>query len=146
MQSAPKTLQILTEAYRDDTLSCLYVFEWHKWFSGESDSVKDDEHAVRPRIGGRRLFASSYIGLVAGKRVLCIVKCCWGDPRRNSFKVAVGGEAADASTISNRNFKQSTLIFGGVLIGIASCLHRNQEFATAKTMKWTGSRNFDGKE
>ncbi|GFX19416.1 hypothetical protein TNCV_472681 [Trichonephila clavipes] len=45
-----------------------------------------------------------------------------------------GGKADNASTISNLNFKRSILIFGGILFDIASCLHRNQEFATAKSM------------
>ncbi|GFT39364.1 hypothetical protein TNCV_2422711 [Trichonephila clavipes] len=38
---APKILQILTEAYEDETFSRAYVFEWYKQFSGGRDSVKE---------------------------------------------------------------------------------------------------------
>ncbi|GFV93796.1 hypothetical protein TNCV_366951 [Trichonephila clavipes] len=44
-----KTFKILTEAYGDETLSLAYVFEWHKWYSGDKDSVVDYERAERPR-------------------------------------------------------------------------------------------------
>ncbi|GFW13694.1 hypothetical protein TNCV_1211601 [Trichonephila clavipes] len=57
----------------------------------------------------------------------------------------IGEKADNASTISNLNFKRSILIFGGILFDIVSCLHRNQGFATAKTMKLMGSKDFDGK-
>ncbi|GFW69771.1 hypothetical protein TNCV_1884151 [Trichonephila clavipes] len=44
-----KTFQILTKAYGDKSLYHAHVLEVRKWFSGGRDSVKDDEHAVRPR-------------------------------------------------------------------------------------------------
>ncbi|GFX52523.1 hypothetical protein TNCV_4325391 [Trichonephila clavipes] len=49
-KSASKIFQILTEAYREETLPCAHVFEWYKRFSGERVSVEDDEPAGRPRI------------------------------------------------------------------------------------------------
>ncbi|GFS52146.1 hypothetical protein TNCV_1105351 [Trichonephila clavipes] len=48
-KSAPKTFQILSESYGNETLSCAHVFEWHKRFSGVINSVEDDEPAGRPR-------------------------------------------------------------------------------------------------
>ncbi|GFX53180.1 hypothetical protein TNCV_361751 [Trichonephila clavipes] len=34
---------MLTKAFGELTLSRARVFEWHKWFSLDSDSVEDDE-------------------------------------------------------------------------------------------------------
>ncbi|GFU26039.1 uncharacterized protein TNCV_5105181 [Trichonephila clavipes] len=40
--TSTKTSQIVTEAYGDETVSCI-VFEWYKRFSGRRVSVEDDE-------------------------------------------------------------------------------------------------------
>ncbi|GFX73202.1 hypothetical protein TNCV_1245251 [Trichonephila clavipes] len=40
-----KTFQILTEAYADETLSRVHVFDWYKRFSGGRVNVKDNEPA-----------------------------------------------------------------------------------------------------
>ncbi|GFY11145.1 hypothetical protein TNCV_4471311 [Trichonephila clavipes] len=45
----PNSSSPVTEAYGDETLSRVYVFEWHKRVLEERDSVEDDERAGRPR-------------------------------------------------------------------------------------------------
>ncbi|GFV50117.1 hypothetical protein TNCV_3646191 [Trichonephila clavipes] len=47
-KSTPKTFQILTEAYEDETLSSAHVFEWYKKFSGGRVSGEDDDPAGGP--------------------------------------------------------------------------------------------------
>ncbi|GFX40746.1 hypothetical protein TNCV_1218691 [Trichonephila clavipes] len=47
MKSAPKTFQILTEAYGDETLSGAGVFKWRKRFSGGRDESVRPPRIVR---------------------------------------------------------------------------------------------------
>ena len=49
-KSAMETFQLLTEAYGDDCMFRARVFEWHKRFSEDRESVKDDDRPGRPRI------------------------------------------------------------------------------------------------
>ncbi|GFW86696.1 hypothetical protein TNCV_4334801 [Trichonephila clavipes] len=49
-KSATKTFQILTEAYRNETLFREHVFEWYKKFSGGRVSVEDYKPAGHPAI------------------------------------------------------------------------------------------------
>jgi hypothetical protein len=41
-KSAMETFQLLTEAYDDGCMSRARVFEWHKRFSEDRESAKDD--------------------------------------------------------------------------------------------------------
>ena len=41
-------LGMLQEMYRDETMSCSCVFEWHKWFKGGREDVEDDSRSGRP--------------------------------------------------------------------------------------------------
>ncbi|GFV55156.1 hypothetical protein TNCV_1381771 [Trichonephila clavipes] len=43
------TFQILTAAYEEETLFYAQVLEWQKRFSGERDSVEEEERAENPR-------------------------------------------------------------------------------------------------
>ncbi|GFT75367.1 hypothetical protein TNCV_968031 [Trichonephila clavipes] len=49
-KSVTKIFQIVLKACGDETLLRAYVFECHKWFSGGSDSVEDNQVAGRPRV------------------------------------------------------------------------------------------------
>jgi hypothetical protein len=46
--SATKTFQLLTEAYREDCMYRARMLEWHKQFLEGRESVKDDERPGRP--------------------------------------------------------------------------------------------------
>jgi len=48
-KSATETFQLLTEAYGEDFMSPARVFEWHKLFSEDRESLKDDDRPDRPR-------------------------------------------------------------------------------------------------
>jgi len=48
-KSATETFQLLTEAYGEDCMSRAHVFELHKRFSEDRESVKDDDRPGRPR-------------------------------------------------------------------------------------------------
>ena len=47
-KSATETFQLLTEAYSEDCMSHARVSEWHKQFSEDRESVKDDDHPGCP--------------------------------------------------------------------------------------------------
>ncbi|GFW15444.1 hypothetical protein TNCV_4655841 [Trichonephila clavipes] len=59
-KSATKTFQILTEAYRDETLPRAHVFEWYQRFTGEIDNGEDDEPAGCPRSWVGIIYYSEY--------------------------------------------------------------------------------------
>jgi uncharacterized cysteine cluster protein YcgN (CxxCxxCC family) len=48
-KSVMETFQLLTETCAEDCLSHAFDFEWHKRFSEGRESVKDGDHACRPR-------------------------------------------------------------------------------------------------
>ena len=43
-----ETFQLLTEVYGEDCMSHARVFEWHKRFSEDRESLKDDNHPGCP--------------------------------------------------------------------------------------------------
>ncbi|GFU80487.1 hypothetical protein TNCV_3840071 [Trichonephila clavipes] len=57
-------------------------------FNGGCQTTAVLSPSLSSEIGGRRLFASSYIRLVTGKRVPSDFKGCRGDSRHNNFKVS----------------------------------------------------------
>jgi len=48
-KSATEIIQLLTEAYGEDCISRARVFEWHKPFSEDRESVKGNDRPGRPR-------------------------------------------------------------------------------------------------
>ena len=46
--SATKTVELIQKAYGDAELSRTTIFEWHKRFQEDRESVKDDERSGRP--------------------------------------------------------------------------------------------------
>jgi hypothetical protein len=47
-KSMMETFQLLTEAYGEECMSRVRIFEWHKQFSEGRESVKDDDCPGRP--------------------------------------------------------------------------------------------------
>ena len=47
-KSATETLEMIQQGFRDQSLSCAQVFQWHAQFKTGCTSVDDDERTGRP--------------------------------------------------------------------------------------------------
>jgi len=47
-RSATGTLTMIQQAFGDQSLSRVQVFQWHAWYKSGRTSVDDDEHTGRP--------------------------------------------------------------------------------------------------
>ena len=62
---------MLHQVYRDNTMSCTYVLEWHKKFKAVCKDMKDDSKSRRPST------SMTIVNIELVKQVVC--GNCWGD-------------------------------------------------------------------
>lgn len=55
---------MLTEAYGDETLTRVRVFDWHKWFLEGKDSMEDEERVGHPRSAMGSQWSDCYSALL----------------------------------------------------------------------------------
>lgn len=47
-KSATETLAMIRQAFREESVSSAWMFEWHAWFRAGRTSIEDDQRTGRP--------------------------------------------------------------------------------------------------